>query len=430
MSDDNPPTEATGDDLAYVIYTSGSTGVPKGAMISNRNLASAFSAYENAYALRDLRCHLQLASFSFDVFTGDVIRALLVGAKLVLCPLDVVVDPPRLYELMVREGVDAVELVPATATLLFDYAEREGKAFDFMRLVAIGGEAWRNEKYTFFKRLCGPHTRLINSYGLTEATMDSTWFEPPADAELQPGRFVPIGRPFANTRIYVLDANLEPAPIGIPGELCIGGVAVGQGYLNRPELTAERFLPDPFSDEPEARLYRTGDLARRRADGTIEFVGRADRQLKIRGFRVEPGEIEAVLERHPAVQAAAVTARDDNAGDTRLVAYVTPADPMSPPVAGELYDFATEHVPGYMVPAAWMVVEAPPLTPNGKIDVDALPAPEWERSATDRYRGGARGNLERGAVGRGRRRHRQLLRPRGSLAASRARVRADRAAPW
>jgi len=155
------------------------------------------------------------------------------GAKLVLCPLDVVVDPPRLYELMVREGVDAVELVPATATLLFDYAEREGKSFDFMRLVAIGGEAWRNEKYTFFKRLCGPQTRLINSYGLTEATMDSTWFEPPADAELPPGRFVPIGRPFANTRIYVLDANLEPTPIGIPGELCIGGVAVGQGDAQR-----------------------------------------------------------------------------------------------------------------------------------------------------------------------------------------------------
>ena len=269
-------------------------------MIANRSLASAHFAYERAYRLRELTAHAQMASFSFDVFTGDLIRSLLVGAKLVLCPIETVIDPAALYELMLAEGIDAAEFVPATASLLFEYAEREGKTLDHMRLVVVSSEAWRNDKYEFFKSLCGPATRLINAYGLTEATIDSTWFEPDADSVLIPGRFVPIGAPLDNTRVYVLDSALEPQPIGIPGELCVGGVAVARGYLNRPELTAERFVPDPFSSEPGALLYRTGDLARWLPDGTIDFLGRTDRQIKIRGFRIEPGEIETVLERHPA----------------------------------------------------------------------------------------------------------------------------------
>ena len=330
----DPPTVASGSDTAYAIYTSGSTGTPKAAMISNRSLASAFFAYAEAYGLSALRCHAQLASFSFDVFTGDIVRALLVGAKLVLCPLEVVADPAALYALLVAESVDTVELVPTTATLLFDYARREEKPLDFMRLISIGGEAWRTDRYLSFKQSCGPRTRLINSYGLTEATMDSAWFEPEADEELTPGRFMPLRRPFANTRLYILDESLEPVPTGVIGELCIGGPAVGQGYLNRPELTAERFVPDPFAEEPVARLYRTGDQARRSADGTIQFIGRADRQLKIRGFRVEPGEIEAVLERHPGIEAAAVTARPDPSGETRLAAYLVPVDDEFVPDSG------------------------------------------------------------------------------------------------
>ena len=313
----DPPTLASGDDLAYVVYTSGSTGAPKGAMISNRSLASAFHAFERAYRLDELSCHLQMASFSFDVFTGDLLRSLLAGATLVLCPLEVLVDPPRLYELMVRERVDAAEFVPATAALLFEYVARERLSLDFMRLVIVGSEAWRTERYAEFRRLCGPHTRLLNTYGLAEATIDSTWFEAPEGADPAPGRTVPIGRPLANTRAYVLDDKGEPAPIGLPGELCIGGPAVGRGYVNRPELTAERFLPDPFSAEPDARLYRTGDLARWLPDGSLEFLGRTDRQLKVRGFRVEPGEIEAVLERDPDVHAAVVVAVGDEAGAGR-----------------------------------------------------------------------------------------------------------------
>lgn len=384
--DDNPPTVADGDDLAYVLYTSGSTGRPKGALISNRSLVSAYFAYEEAYCLRALTCHLQMASFSFDVFTGDMIRSLLAGAKLVLCPLATVVDPPRLVELMRRESVDAAEFVPATATLLFDWAEQNGQALDFMRLVIVSSEAWRTDQYSAFKRLCGPDTRLINSYGLTEATIDSTWYEAPPDASLVPGRFVPIGRPLSNTRVYVLDESLEPMPVGIPGELCIGGQGVARGYLNRPELTAERFVADPFERDGGGLLYRTGDLGRWLPNGDIEFIGRADRQLKIRGFRIEPGEIEAVLERHPRIRKAVVTARTDSVGDARLVAYYTTTNEGPAPEPEKLRSFISEHVTAYMVPAAWVALDEFHVTPNGKVDMAALPDPEWDRSAaTDEF---------------------------------------------
>jgi amino acid adenylation domain-containing protein len=381
-SEQNPPTTAGPDDLAYIIYTSGSTGQPKGARIANRSLVSAYHAYEDAYRLRELTAHAQMASFSFDVFTGDLIRSLLAGAKLVLCPFEVVVDPAALYELMIREQIDMAEFVPATASMLFEYVQRESKRLDFMRLIVVSSEAWRNEKYAFFKSFCGPETRLVNSYGLTEATIDSTWFEPASDAELIPGRFVPIGRPLANTRVYVLDANLEPQPIGVAGELCIGGVAVARGYLNRPELTAARFVRDPFSDEPDALLYKTGDRARWLADGTIDFLGRTDRQIKIRGFRIEPGEIESALERDPYVQGAAVTDREDEAGNRHLVAYLVPSDPGRPPAPDELRELIAAHLPAYMIPAAWVLIDELPVTPNGKIDLDALPAPTFDRSAT------------------------------------------------
>lgn len=376
-SDENPRSEATLDDLAYVIYTSGSTGRPKGAMITNRSLSSAFTAYDRAYRLTaDTSCHLQMASFSFDVFTGDLIRSLLSGSKLVVCPLDVVMDPPRLYDLMVREQVDCAEFVPATATLLCEHVESVGGSLDFMRVLVVSSEGWRTERYNYYRRFCGPQTRLINAYGLTEATIDSTWWE--SDAELTGDRFVPIGKPLANTEIYILDANLEPTPTGIPGELCVGGAGVALGYLNRPELTAERFVETAFG-----RLYRTGDRARWLADGNVEFLGRADRQLKIRGFRIEPGEIESVLERHPAVRAATVVARERRPGDLRLVAYHDRAEGKESPAAAELVELARESLPAYMVPTAFVELGALPLTPNGKIDVAALPAPEWTASEPD-----------------------------------------------
>jgi amino acid adenylation domain-containing protein len=392
----NPATTAGADDLAYVIYTSGSTGQPKGVKIANGSLASAYFAYEQAYRLHELKAHAQMASFSFDVFTGDMIRSLLAGAKLVLCPLEVVVDPAALYELMVREGVDTAEFVPATATLLFEHAKREGRRLDFMRMVVVSSEAWRNEKHEFFKSLCGPQTRLVNSYGVTEATIDSTWFEAGPDHELIPGRFVPIGRPLANTRVYVLDGELEPQPIGVAGELCIGGPAVARGYLNRPELTQERFVADPFGDEPGALLYRSGDLARWLPDGTIDFLGRTDRQIKIRGFRIEPGEIESALESHPDVRAAAVTDRQDETGHSHLVAYLVAADPQRPLAPDALRELIAERLPAYMIPGAWVTLEELPLTANGKVDLDALPEPVFDRSAASEEMVAPRTEAERG----------------------------------
>jgi amino acid adenylation domain-containing protein len=393
---DNPSGVATGDDLAYVIFTSGSTGKPKGAMITNRSLASAYFAYERAYRLRELTAHAQMASFSFDVFTGDLIRSLLAGAKLVLCPIEKVVDPAALHGLMLEEGIDAAEFVPATASLLFEYVESAGKNLDHMRLVIVSSEAWRNERCSYFMSLCGPQTRLVNAYGLTEATIDSTWFEPASAAELQAGRFVPIGVPLDNTRIYILDTNLEPQAIGIPGELCVAGVAVARGYLNRPELTAEKFVPDPFSDEAGALLYRTGDRARWLPDGTIDFLGRTDRQIKIRGFRIEPGEIEAVLERLPAIRAAAVVDRADSRGETRLVAYLETDEPM--PEITDVRAFLSDHVPNYMIPSAFVNVDELPLTPNGKIDRDALPEPDWDQESSSEEFIAPRTDAERGVA--------------------------------
>ncbi len=346
----NPDTVATPNNLAYVIYTSGSTGQSKGVMVTHRNLANAYLAWEEAYKLRtDTHVHLQMASFSFDVFTGDLVRALCSGGTLVLCPRDLLLAPEQLYDLMRRELVDCAEFVPAVLRHLIQHLEQRGRRLDFMRLLICGSDAWHAGEYQLFRRYCGPHTRLINSFGLTEATIDSTYFEAAgndaAEAQLANGR-LPIGRPFANTQIYILDTHGQPLPAGVPGELYIGGAGVARGYLNRPELTDERFVPNPFAQERleirdwrlagadatisnlqspiSSRLYRTGDLARYLSGGNVEFLGRVDQQVKVRGYRIEPGEIEALLGRHPSVREVAVAVREAAPGDTRLVAYVVP----------------------------------------------------------------------------------------------------------
>ena len=366
------PTVTTADDLAYVIYTSGSTGRPKGAMITNGSLLNAFYAYDEAYRLtRETTSHLQMASFSFDVFTGDLIRSLLSGSKLVLCPLEVVMDPAALYALIVEERIDCAEFVPAVATLLFEHVESIGETLD-LRVLVVSSEGWRTDRHEFYRRLSSRRTRLINAYGLTEATIDSTYFE--AETPLLPDRFVPIGRPLANSEIYILDRNLEPVPPGIPGELCIGGAGVALGYLNRPELTAERIVESPF--ELGGRLYRTGDLARWLPTGDVEFLGRADRQLKIRGFRIEPGEIEAALEREPGVRSAVVVPWERRPGDVRLVAYYESATRAGQLDAEKLRDALAAELPSFMIPAAFIAVPAFALTPNGKVDRSALPEPE------------------------------------------------------
>ncbi|MCP3166615.1 non-ribosomal peptide synthetase [Myxococcus qinghaiensis] len=369
---DTAPTGGSGPEhLAYVVYTSGSTGRPKGVMVDHRALANAYFAWEHDYRLPTLRAHLQMASFSFDVFSGDLARALGSGAALVLCPREWLLEPERLHALMVREQVDCGEFVPAVVRLLMAHLQERGERLDFMRLLIVGSDTWDMREYTQLRSLCGPDTRLVSSYGLSEATIDSTFFESvtPSPSE----QTVPIGRPFPNAEMYLLDAALQPVPIGVPGELFVGGVGLARGYWTQPGLTAERFIPHPFSAEPGARVYRTGDLARHAADGTLEFIGRNDTQVKLRGHRIELDEIRARLLEHASVRAVELLVRGDGAA-RQLVAYLTLT---SPDAVGEeaLRQHLRQHLPLYMVPSAFVLLDAFPLTPNGKVDRQALPVP-------------------------------------------------------
>lgn len=373
--DENLISGVVADNLAYVIYTSGSTGNPKGVMVTHRNLVNAYMAWEDAYQLRSLcTSHLQMASFSFDVFSGDLVRTLCSGAKLVICPREWLLIPEKLYELMQKEKVDCAEFVPAVLRNLIQYLEQIQQDLSFMRLVIVGSDSWHIREYQQFQNFLGVNTCLINSYGVSEATIDSSYFES-AVVNLPVDGLVPIGRPFANTKIYILDQYLQPVPIGVPGELHIAGAGVARGYLNHPELTQQRFILNPFSNEREELLYKTGDLARYLADGNIEFLGRLDHQVKIRGFRIELGEIESALTQHPAVFQALVIAQEDQSGNKRLVAYIVTNKKLVFSLS-ELRRFLLGSLPDYMVPAAFVILDALPLTPNGKIDRRALPAPD------------------------------------------------------
>jgi amino acid adenylation domain-containing protein len=381
---DNIASDGPVDALAYVIYTSGSTGRPKGTMITHAALANAFFAWQDAYGLRDrASAHLQMASISFDVFSGDLVRALCSGGKLVLAPQDHLFSPSELYGLMRDEQVDCAEFVPAVVRDLLKYLDDSGQSLDFMRLMIVGSDSWYASEYASIRERCSRETRVINSYGVSEATIDSTFFET-GDLALAPDARVPIGRGFANAEIYVLDARLQLVPIGVPGELCIGGPGLARGYLNRPDLTAEKFVPHPFAAQAGERLYRTGDLARFLPDGNVELLGRIDDQVKLRGFRIEVGEIEAVLTQHEAVAQSVVVLREDVPGDKRLVAYVVAA-PDQVVEAPELRRFLREKLPEYMVPSAVVELAAVPLLPNGKVNRRGLPPPEGQRQSAEAY---------------------------------------------
>ncbi len=357
-------------DIAYVIYTSGSTGEAKGVAVTHANLAATFRGWESVYGLTADDVHLQMASAAFDVFTGDWARALLSGARLVLCPREVLADPPRLFGLMRQEGVTVAEFVPAVLRALLEHLRKAGDDLAFMRLVMVGSDTWHAGEYRALRALCGRQARVVNSYGVAEATIDSTWFEGDDPGEAA----VPVGRPFPQVAVRILDAHQQPLPAGVPGELCIGGAGVAQGYWRRPDLTAARFV-----SVAGVRLYRTGDRARVRADGVVEFLGRLDRQVKVRGFRIEPGEVEAVLGAVAGVAGCAVGVREAAPGDARLVAWVVGqrGEGGAGLEAGALRAALRRQLPDYLVPSAFVVLERLPLTPNGKLDRQALPAPVW-----------------------------------------------------
>ncbi|MGW3502995.1 non-ribosomal peptide synthetase/type I polyketide synthase [Streptomyces globisporus] len=377
---DGPAAQVAPDSPAYVITTSGSTGRPKAVRVSHRNLASAQAAWRQAYRLdTDVTTHLQMAEPSFDVFTGDLVRALCSGGTLVLADRDLLFDTARLYRTMRQERVEGAEFVPAVVRGLMDHCAREGLRLDFLRLLVVGSDAWSVGEYRRLAELCGPGTRLVNSYGLTEATIDSAYFEGPVD-DLEPGSMVPIGRPLPNSTLHILDGHGEPVPPGVPGELWIGGDGVALGYAGDPGQTGERFVTLTLSRSADARaerLYRTGDIARWDAHGRVHLLGRTDGQIKLRGHRIEIGEIEAHLAQWPPIARAVVTVRTDTRGDAALCAYCVPEGGAALDVRA-LRRHLARSLPSYMIPSHFTELPALPLTPNGKVDTTALPAPRAE----------------------------------------------------
>jgi amino acid adenylation domain-containing protein len=361
------PLAIPGDDrgLAYMIYTSGSTGRPKGAMVHHRGIRNRLLWMQKAYRLTPADTVLQKTPFSFDVSVWEFFWPLLTGARLLLAPPGSHRAAASMVELIEREQVTVVHFVPSMLQIFLDEPALTDGGCPSLRLVIASGEALPPALVPRFHTRLG--AELDNLYGPTEASVDVTvWHCRRGGMQAT----VPIGRPIANTRIHLLDPAGRPLPIGVAGELHIGGVNVGRGYLDRPDLTAERFGPDAFAGEPGARLYHTGDLARLLADGVIEFLGRLDHQVKIRGFRIELGEIEATLCEHPQVREAVVLVQDYAHGDRRLVAHVTAAQ--DGVQVDDLRLFLSGKLPGYMVPAAFAFHEMLPLNANGKIDRNAL----------------------------------------------------------
>jgi amino acid adenylation domain-containing protein len=358
---DAPAPPVTPDNLAYVIYTSGSTGRPKGVLLQHRGLSNLVAAQRLAFPGEFGERVLQFSSFSFDASVWEIALALPNGGTLVLADQEDLLPGPPLTRLLRERAITTLTAPPTVlATLPLEQLPT-------LRIVVAAGERCPGE--------CvprpAPGRHFFNAYGPTESTVCSTIFECAGPGADSPS----IGRPLANLEAYVLDASGEPAPVGVPGELHIGGVGLARGYLNRPDLTAARFVAHPFRADPPARLYRSGDLARYRADGTIEFLGRLDDQVKLRGFRIEPGEIEAVLGQHPAVREAIVVVRGDRSGDPRLVAYVVPQPGRANEDASDLRGHCERTLPGHMVPAAYVLLDRLPVTPNGKVDRAALPDP-------------------------------------------------------
>ncbi|UGQ48158.1 non-ribosomal peptide synthetase [Massilia endophytica] len=373
----NPPADAVGltpQHLCYLIYTSGSTGMPKGVMIEHAGLCNYLHWALGAYAPVNA---VVSSSLSFDATVTSLYLPLLRGGMVRLLREHDEID--GLYALLQQPGADwLVKATPAHLDVLGHRAKREG-ARTAVGVFVIGGEALAPSTVQLWREV-QPGVRMVNEYGPTETVVGCVTYEVPEALESQ--HAVPIGQPIANTRIYILDAEGQPVPPGVSGELFIGTVGVARGYLNREELNAERFLPDPFSAAPGARMYRTGDLGRWRGDGSIDYLGRNDFQVKIRGFRIEPGEIEAWLKSHALVRDAAVIAREDSPGDKRLVAYYTAGAAVP---AEELRAMLAQSLPEHMVPAAYVQLEELPLTPNGKLDRRTLPMPEAQAFAAHAY---------------------------------------------
>ncbi|MBW4583715.1 non-ribosomal peptide synthetase [Aetokthonos hydrillicola Thurmond2011] len=366
----NPNSGVSQINLAYTIYTSGSTGIPKGVTVSHQGLSNLIAAQKQTFDIQQQDSILQFASLNFDASIFEIVMALSSGATLVLGSQNSLMPGPPLVETIQKHSVAIAVLTPSTLSTL------PPADLPNIKKIIVAGEACRADLVAQWSH--GRH--FFNAYGPTEATVWATVAKCQDSHEAPP-----IGNPIKNTRIYILDAQLQPVPVGVAGELCIAGVGLARGYLNRPDLSAEKFMPNPFSKEPGERIYRTGDLARWLPDGNIQFLGRIDQQVKLRGFRIELGEIEAVISQYPNVREAVVIAQDDGVDNKRLVAYVI-SDQTQVIGVSELRSFLKDKLPNYMVPSAFVFLEAMPLTHTGKVNRKALPPPaDFDSSSSPTY---------------------------------------------
>ncbi|WP_448041344.1 amino acid adenylation domain-containing protein [Bradyrhizobium liaoningense] len=366
--------------LAYLVYTSGSSGSPKGVMIEQRGLSNHLASLISELELSARDVIAQTAPQSFVISVWQFLAGPMVGARVHVCATAIVRDPILLAREIEREGITVLEIVPSLLRVILDRMDEAPvlRAFSRLRLLISTGEPLPVELCRAWFARC-PGVPLINAYGASECSDDVSLHRLTKAPAIATGN-VPVGAPLPNTQLYVLDANLQPQPIGVTGELCIGGAGVGRGYVNDPAQSRQRFIPDPFSRQAASRLYRTGDLARRRADGTIECLGRADHQVKIRGYRIELKEIENALADHPGVRAGLVEPRREASGDTRLIAHIV-AKPGSRSSASELREFLKGRLPAHAIPSAFLFLDQVPLNAHGKIDRSALLAPTQQETS-------------------------------------------------
>jgi amino acid adenylation domain-containing protein len=366
-SKENPYSGVTWENLAYIIYTSGSTGKPKGVLVTHRGIPNLCEVQMRIFDVKPDSRVLQFASFSFDASVSEIFVTFLAGAILCVFPQDTLLPGLTLSRTLREQAITVVTLPPSALAIMNE------EEFPDLKTIVSAGEPCSAEIVARW----ASGRRFLNAYGPSEATVCATINE-----HVQIGNPPSIGVAIANTQIYIVDSYMQPLPVGVPGELYIGGVGLARGYLNRPGLTTSTFIPNPFSNKPGARLYKTGDLARYLPDGNIEFLGRIDHQVKIRGFRIEPGEIETVLANHSTVREAVVVAREDATGNKRLIAYIVPHQDQAA-TASELCAFLKQQLPDYMIPATFMFLDALPLTPNGKVDRRALPDSDIARPELD-----------------------------------------------
>jgi amino acid adenylation domain-containing protein len=384
-SDENLSSGVKPENLAYVIYTSGSTGKPKGVLVTHGNIMRLFDATESWYHFGPEDVWVLFHSYAFDVSVWEIWGALLYGGRLVIVPFEVSRSPKTFYRMLVQESVTVLNQPPSAFQQLIQAEEIIGPDDQLaLRLIIFAGEALELQSLMpWFERHGDASPQLVNMFGTTETTVHVT-YRPLKVQDVQNRQGSVIGFPMSDLQVYVLDRHMQPVPIGVPGELYVGGAGLAREYLNRPELTKERFVPNPFSDEIDAQLYRTGDLVCFLHDRDIEYLRRIDQQVQIRGFRVELGEIESVLTEHKEVVQGVVVVREDQPGDKRLVAYFIPASKHTLSIT-ELRKHLQKKLPEYMIPQQFVEMDSMPVTPSGKLDRRALPVPQEESKTEEVY---------------------------------------------